>query len=271
MSLVSYQDLVAQLTAGGQVNAITLPETWLQGRTAYGGISTALLFEAVRLHNPDAPPLRSLQVTFIGPLYGELRFSQTVLRESKNTLLVEGQIENELGIGLKALFIFGHDRVFSDQFVTAPRDLPAPEDSFPIPRSGPNSGMPNFLQNFEVMFAQGTPPFSDDKTAAPKFSLWMRHHDTASHEGMGPLLAIADGPPPAIMTRLGGRTPLSSMNWHLNFYDAAPQTKAGWWLIECEASFSQNGYTAQFMRMYNHAGEAIGDATQHIVVFEPKS
>ncbi len=146
MSLLSYQDLVAQLTAGGQVNAITLPETWLQGRTAYGGISTALLFEAVRLHNPDAPPLRSLQVTFIGPLYGKLRFSQTVLRESKNTLLVEGQIKNELGIGLKALFIFGHDRVFSDQFVTAPRDLPAPEDSFPIPRSGPNSGMPNFYK-----------------------------------------------------------------------------------------------------------------------------
>ncbi len=192
-----------------------------------------------------------------------------MLRESKNTL-VEGQIKNELGIGLKALFIFGHDRVFSDQFVTARVIYRRLKIVFQFRVQGRIQACLIFYK-ISRLCLQGTPPFSDDKTAAPKFSLWMRHHDTASHEGMGPLLAIADGPPPAIMTRLGGRTPLSSMNWHLNFYDAAPQPKRGWWLIECEASFSQNGYTAQFMRMYNHAGEAIGDATQHIVVFEPKS
>ena len=41
MTDVSFYNLVERLTEGGKVNDLDLPESWLQGRTAYGGLSTA--------------------------------------------------------------------------------------------------------------------------------------------------------------------------------------------------------------------------------------
>ena len=45
-----------------------IPSDWLQGRTAYGGLSSALALHAAQGIEPDLPPLRSAQIAFIGPL-----------------------------------------------------------------------------------------------------------------------------------------------------------------------------------------------------------
>ena len=50
----------------------TVPDNWLQGRTAYGGFSAALALHAAQKSDLDLPPLRSAQVSFIGPLSGDI-------------------------------------------------------------------------------------------------------------------------------------------------------------------------------------------------------
>lgn len=268
MSNVSFKTLLERLTAGDQVNDIELPESWLQGRTAYGGVSTALMVAAIQQEYPEAPPLRSLQVTFVGPLAGELRFSQKLLRQGKNSKIIEGEIASDDGVGLKGVFIFSKDRHFTNELVAPKRpNLVMPEQGKPILRKGPR---PLFIQNFECVWADGSPPFAGDKTANPTFSIWFRHVDPSSREGLVPLLAIADGPPPAMMSRYEMRTPLSSMNWHINFHTTDLTTKDGWWLVECGADFAQGGYSSQTMRIFNYHGEQVCDMTQYIAIFEPK-
>ena len=42
--------------------AAHVSEAWMQGRTTYGGCSTALCLEGARRLLPEAPPLRSAQI-----------------------------------------------------------------------------------------------------------------------------------------------------------------------------------------------------------------
>ena len=64
--------------------ATAIPEDWMQGRTSYGGFSAALALEAARGLAPDLPPLRSAQVSFVGPLSGEVEVRARMLRRGKN-------------------------------------------------------------------------------------------------------------------------------------------------------------------------------------------
>ncbi|MGC6472949.1 MAG: thioesterase family protein [Parvibaculales bacterium] len=268
MQNTSFSNLVERLTVGGKVNDLELPESWLQGRTAYGGISTALMVAAIQQENPDAPPLRSLQVTFVGPLSGTLSFSQRLLRQGKNSRIIDGEIAADDGIGLKGTFIFSNERHVTNALPRVVRsDLVKPEDGMAILREGK---VPMFIRNFDCVWGGGTPPFSADAESEPGFAIWFRHADPASRDGLLPFLAIADGPPPAMMTRYQMRTPLSSMNWHINFHTTDLITKDGWWLVECSADFANQGYSSQTMRIFNYDGEQVCDMTQYIAIFEPK-
>lgn len=268
MTDVSFYNLVERLTEGGKVNDLDLPESWLQGRTAYGGLSTALMVAAIQQENPDAPPLRSLQVTFVGPLAGTLSFSQRLLRQGKNSRIIDGEIATEDGVGLKGTFIFSNERHFTNELPAVQlTEFIKPEDGQVILRDGP---APHFIRNFDCVWGGGTPPFSSDKEKDPRFAIWFRHADPASREGLLPFLAIADGPPPAMMTRYQMRTPLSSMNWHINFHTTDLTTKDGWWLVECGADFANEGYSSQTMKIFNYDGEQVCDMTQYIAIFEPK-
>ncbi|MGQ3179444.1 MAG: acyl-CoA thioesterase domain-containing protein, partial [Blastomonas fulva] len=85
---------------------VTIPSCWMQGRTAYGGLSSALAHHAARLAVPDAPPLRSAQVAFVGPLAGEVTINCDLLRRGRNTAFVETKIRSDEGLGFIGTFIF---------------------------------------------------------------------------------------------------------------------------------------------------------------------
>ena len=44
--------------------ACDVPDGWLQGRTAYGGLTTAMAYNAARSVEQNLPPLRSAQMAF---------------------------------------------------------------------------------------------------------------------------------------------------------------------------------------------------------------
>ncbi len=84
----------------------TIPEEWMQGRTSYGGLSSALALEAARTAADDLPPLRSATINFVGPLAGEVEVVTRVLRRGRNATWVSAEVTSEAGVGLTATFVF---------------------------------------------------------------------------------------------------------------------------------------------------------------------
>ena len=53
------------------------------GRTAFGGITSALLLAAILNDHDDLPPLRTMQINFIGPAVDELTVTSNVYGAAK--------------------------------------------------------------------------------------------------------------------------------------------------------------------------------------------
>ena len=67
--------MLREFTADSSAHEVKLTDDWLQGRTAYGGLTTALCLESALQKHPQLPPIRSAQVSFVGPAIGLLKVS----------------------------------------------------------------------------------------------------------------------------------------------------------------------------------------------------
>ena len=237
----------------------TIPDNWLQGRTAYGGLSSALAVHAAMLLEPDLPALRSAQVAFIGPLSGEVSVTAQRLRRGRNAAFLQVDIVSAAGLGYRATFVFvaGHaSRIALDE---APRSTVAP----PAPDERLWRGHANhFTSNFA---------FRDRREAAPGAAEWLRWARLERREGLAPaveLMMIGDALPPAALKLLDGEmAPLSSINWTVNMLTAEPATDGGWWLIHSTSDRAQDGGSSQRMTIWNAAGEPVADALQSVAIF----
>ena len=63
--------LLATAARDGEAWAHQGGPEWMQGRTAYGGVSAALALDAVMRDHPGDAPLRTAQIGFVGPVGGE--------------------------------------------------------------------------------------------------------------------------------------------------------------------------------------------------------
>ena len=104
-----------------------IPDDWLQGRTAYGGLSAAIALHCAMQSEDDLPPLRSAQVSFIGPLSGPIMVTAHKLRRGKNAAFIQADVESEAGLGLRCTFVFmRRDRERGRLSDDRPARLPAP-------------------------------------------------------------------------------------------------------------------------------------------------
>lgn len=253
---------IAEIIAGAREEAaglaLTIPGDWMQGRTAYGGLSAALALEAAFRVEPDLPPLRSAQVAFIGPLAGEVHVSATRLRRGRNAAFVQADVSGESGLGLRATFVFMaslESRLHRDAAPRAPVGPPAPDAKLYI---GPDD------------FFTGNFAFHDIKTGTSEaeWLRWAKLRDTTGLHPMLELMAIGDGLPPGAYKLLGGgNAPLSSLNWSINLLATDPATEDGWWLLNSIADTAIGGVSSQRMTIWNAAGEAVAEAMQSVAVY----
>jgi hypothetical protein len=61
---MNLKSLLDQFSPTAQSHSIQIPANWHQGRTAYGGISSVLAYQAAKLADHDLPPLQSAQIAF---------------------------------------------------------------------------------------------------------------------------------------------------------------------------------------------------------------
>lgn len=236
----------------------TIPSGWLQGRTAYGGLSSALAIHAARAVEAGLPPLRSALVSFIGPLSGDVTVSASVLRRGRNAAFVQADIVSDAGLGYRATYTFMAERESAIAIDTRP---PAPETP-PEADAKLYVGPPDFFTgNFEYL---------DRKSplAPAEWQRWVRLREREGLDPMVELMAIADALPPAALKLLGGKlAPLSSLNWMVNLLTDAPRADDGWWLLNAKADHARAGGSSQTMRMWNARGELVAEGMQSVAIF----
>jgi len=265
-------DLVPDPCPDGEGVALRglVPDDWLQGRTAYGGLSAALALHAAMLGEPDLPPLRSAQLAFAGPLSGELVLRARRLRRGRNAAFVLAEAEGAGGPAVSACFVFMGDTGSTLTYLPPPPDQPPPPPpDRPSPAPPPEPGAPTrppFIGNFEFADAPRATGALDEG-AAPGWSRWVRLRE---RDGLHPaveLMAVADCLPPAALALTDRAVPVGTVTWQVNLLAPAPVTRDGWWLLGSVADRAEAGWSSQDMTVRDAAGTLVARHTQGVAIF----
>ena len=236
----------------------TIPSDWLQGRTAYGGLSSAIALHAAQTCEPNLPPLRSAQISFIGPLSGPVTVTATKLRRGRTAAFIQSDIASEAGLGFRATFVFMADQPSKLNFDQRQPVAILP----PTPDTKIYTGPPEFfIGNFN---------FLDTREGLPDGELqrWARLRERDGLDPMVHVMAVADALPPAVMRLMGGGfPPVSSMTWIVNMLTSTPATTDGWWLLSAKSDYARNGCSSQTMRIWNADGQLIAEGMQSVAIF----
>lgn len=256
----AFSELLGQIS-GDAVSHLDVTDAWLQGRTAYGGLTAALCVEAAIRRTPDLAPLRSAQFAFVGPATGRLEIRPETLRSGKSATFVSVDVAGEAGPAARALLMFGAGRPSELGMTDLPRAAPPrPEACEPYFR--PGSG-PGFAGQYETRLAAGTRPFTG---GAPEMQVWIRHRDPHAHRTPSGLVALADAIPPAAIIAMTRPAPFSTSTWTLDFAVGAVSA-SGWWLVGTRTDFAGEGYSGQHMAVWTDAGEPVIAARQSVALF----
>lgn len=261
--MVPLGTVLGQAASDGGRWHYSLGADWMQGRTAYGGISSALALDAAMRDHPCDAPLRSAQISFIGPVGGDCHVATRLLRQSKSSCFVAADLSSEAGFGTSATFSFMTARSSHiDYRKIAPPVVAPPDRLASIPD---HPARPPFTRHFDMRPIRG-PSFGHGLDDAHILT-WVRWAQQPECDAHIALLALADALPPAAMTLFNQFGPISSSTWMQHFLCDAPQTEDGWWLMESRSLHVANGFSAQSMSIWNSAGKLVSVGGQGVALY----
>jgi len=259
---VKLSELIASAELRDGSARVQVGDDWMQGRSAFGGVQAAIALAAMRTLVPADMPLRTLQMTFIAPVAGDVVAQARVLRAGKNTVHVAAHLGEGDARLADLTCIFGSAResiVVHDM----PRADPGktPRSTLPFVRGV----TPSFMQQFDVALIDGALPFSNSRVARSSYRLGLRDTGPA---GEAHLLAFADFMPPVALSWMPNVVPGSSLTWMLEVLDAdfAGEGLAGW-RVDAEMMAARDGYTSQSTTIFAPSGKAVALSRQSMVVF----
>jgi acyl-CoA thioesterase len=239
---------------------------WSQGRATFGGMVAALGNEAMRFLVPAERPLRSLDVTFVGPvLAGSVRMDAEILRVGKAVTIAHARLTSDGKPAAMLTGIYGLARPVSLNLAPAPPAVLRPAAELPDAASTPEFETPAYLQHFGARWAEGTRPFTGSNLRSSK--VYLRHRDpgalTESH-----IVALIDCIPPPILQMMTAPAPNSSMTWILEFlrHDYNFSSEA-WWRIDTEVKASADGYCQETSVVMDPNGTPMAFSRQLVAVF----
>lgn len=255
------------LSASAHTGEFTIPSSWGQGRASFGGLTAALAFERMASVVADGRPMRSMQISFVGPIQPDVPASveASVLREGKAVSQAMSKIQQNGQPQLVALASFGGDR----ESIVAVEPLPAPEatpanDCKALPYI--KNVTPEFTQHIEMRWAFGGMPFSGH--AGREMGGWMRFRDTPEVITDAHIVALIDAWPPALLPHLKSPAPASSLSWAMDFVFPRPKIAPGEWLLY-RATIDQagGGYGSTQAGIWTQKGELVAMSRQTVTVF----
>ena len=265
----AFSALMQTVTAEGEGQfKASITDSWLQGRTAFGGLSTALVTAAMRQQVASERRLRALSVSFVGPApAGDHQVLLRPLREGGSVTHIQGELQCDSEVATMVTAAYGKDRASAIVTPSAPRpaNITSPEDSESMPYI--EGITPAFTQHFDMRLASGSLPFSGADSA--DFAMWLAYKD-ATVMDENAMIGLADAPPMPGLNQVKGLGVGSSLSWYLEFPElsADAQHSEGLWYLDYRCQAGSKGYFSNYATIYAPNGEAAMFSRQVATVFE---
>lgn len=264
MSDLDFREILTEFESNA-TNTACFGESWSQGRAAFGGLAAAFATSGMRKLLAAPQPIRSLMVSFIGPLpAGEADIEATILRQGKNVTQMSANVFGGEKLCLQAMGVFGHER----KSISVPANSPFnPVDRTQgIPFSQNLKRMPAFLQYFDGYWVSDGLPFSGKTNM--ELNMWVRHKAQLSEFPLEKIVAIADMPPPLILSHFSAPpVPASSLSWSLEFLIPPEEVESEWFYLEFTIDAAAGGYTQQSGKIFTEDGKLCALSRQCMVYF----
>jgi acyl-CoA thioesterase len=259
MSDTLFATLIGNIKNAGDRPRLHVPDDWMQGRTVYGGLVAALALQSMRAHVPLERKVRTLFVSFIGPLDAKPFCIQTrQLRSGKSVTTVESRVLQNDAICCTALGSFGADR--DSRIRIPPITRPEIQDTsraFELPFI---AGLtPTFTRHFDYRWAMGAFPFSGK--GGQEIGGWINFREQTVCFTEEWLVALADAWPTPVLSQLTEPAAASTMAWSLGFVhlDRMTCSENDWWAYHCTVDSAERGYV--------HERSTIWDPEGHLAVY----
>lgn len=242
---------------------LDVPASWMQGHTAYGGLTTALAIQSLLASQPALPPLRAVNVSFIDRTTGPVSFVPSILRTGRSVVNASVDVMSGGLLATRVGVLFAHPRPSQvrHDFYAAPQVKPPAACRPLLPAQ--MAAAPVFVQNFEMRPAGGAAPLSG--AAHPELLLWVRHVDADDANPLIALIGLADALPPAAITAFPAPAPLSSLTWTFDVFASAPA--GSWMLMRSFSRRANDGYSIEEMEIWSEEGVLLLSGRQTVAIF----
>lgn len=250
-------------TPNAEAWQLDLPAGWMQGRSAFGGLTAAAMASLGRRVVPDRDRgLRLANIQLLAPVVpGPTTGEATVLREGRNISFVEVRLQQASKLVATCTLVFAK-RNGSNLDVPGPArpEVPDPESLTPLPYA--EGVFPEFTQHVDMRWAQGSVPYSGGSQAA--FTGVFRYRvPIGDAEGV---LALLDTWPPPSLALAEGPVPSSTVSWTAHVL-AVPQSFEQWFTFRYETIVGTDGLHTIRGHLHDAQGELVGWTEQLVAVF----
>ena len=248
---------------------VVVPSRWGQGRAGFGGLAAALVFEAMQAKVPSDRPVRSLSISFVGPLAVDVpvSFEAEVLREGKAVSQVLGRAVQNGQVVTLVQGSFGAARVSTVRVEAEPApELPPVEACQELPYI--SGATPEFTRHLVMRWGIGGLPFSGNTSR--EMGGWVRQRGEVDREPVtvSHLLALVDAWPPAVLPHLNSFAPGRSLTWAIEFVQPLPIIDTHEWCrYRAVIEHAQDGYGHCAAALWTGKGELIALSRQTVTVF----
>jgi len=262
---MTFASLIEQLHRS-EGRSVSIPAEWAQGRATFGGLVAALVYEAMRMRVPSERELRSLSVSFVGPVAPEeMRVEVQVLRAGKSVTQVQGTAYQGDAVMAVLLGSFGGGRESGLRVDAEPAPVLTPAESCRRVPFVPGRS-PAFTRFFETRWATGEAPFS--RSQVREIGGWVRLDEPAQPITEAALLALVDAWPPTVLPMMAAPAPSSSLAWTIEFVHPLPRaTSSDWWMYHAIAEHARDGYAHCRAGLWTPDGELVAISRQTYAVF----
>ena len=231
-----------------------VPETWLQGRTVFGGLLSAIGLTACKQGVEPARQVRSVQARFAGPAGAgrlDVEVEDGVIGRSvshrRAILRQGGEVCTVVDV------TFGVTRAKSKVRIAGPAapEATEPGSGFPFPYI---PGMtPVFTQNLQATLLDGDMPYSGSSQAL--IGGWCRWK--GGNGGLAGTLALLDGWPPPTLALSTAPHPSSTVHLTLHLIGDVPPD-GSWLRLQSRGLTAGQGYCTSQAFMWSETGELVG-------------
>lgn len=263
-------DIDALLHQAAQANsntAIRIPEDWSQGRTAFGGLSVAMIYVAMQQAVDSDRVLRSLNVQFVGPIVldADAWIETRILRAGGHVTQVQGQIVQDGKPAISVQAAFGKNRVSKLQVEpNLQHHMPLPAKAKFIPQIPKVT--PKFMRHVDYFIADGKLPYTGSSTSS--ISGWMRFKQAPARITDGHLITLIDAWPPTLLQMLRIPKPASSLSWVLEFIHPHREIEPhDWFAYQAITRQAADGYAHTEANIWDSHGELVALSRQVVTIF----